>query len=89
MSDAPETTFITWPQPGSTGLAFSVQDRPPARRTKYTRSDLCITRAEAEKMVQSERERCAIVVDAAIEEGHIDGTREIARTIRAGKGWGE
>ena len=31
--------------------------------TQYTRSDLCITRAEADAMVLAERERCAGIVD--------------------------
>ena len=36
----PERTWIDWPQPNATGLAFSCQARPPALRTEYVRADL-------------------------------------------------
>lgn len=42
-TEAPERVFITWPNPNSTGLAFSVQARPPAKRTEYIRADLART----------------------------------------------
>ena len=38
-------------------------DRIEAPRVEYTRSDLCITRAEADAMVLAERERCARIAD--------------------------
>lgn len=44
--------------------------------TQYTRSDLCITRAEADAMVAAERERCARVADDEF------GGRMIAAKIR-------
>lgn len=36
---SPERIFVTWPSPNSTGLAFSIQARPPAKRTEYIRAD--------------------------------------------------
>jgi hypothetical protein len=41
MTDAPERTWVTWPNLNGTGLAFSCQARPPAKRTEYVRADLC------------------------------------------------
>ena len=38
--EKPERTWIDWPQPNATGLAFSCQARPPALRTEYVRADL-------------------------------------------------
>jgi hypothetical protein len=40
LTDAPETIWVTWPQPNATGLAFTAQARLPARRTGYTRTDI-------------------------------------------------
>ena len=47
MIDKPERTWIDWPQPNATGLAFSCQARPPALRTEYVRSDLAAERIHA------------------------------------------
>lgn len=36
MKNSPKTTFVTWPNKDSAGLAFSVQSSPPCNRTEYT-----------------------------------------------------
>lgn len=58
-NEKPERTWIDWPQPNATGLAFSCQARPPALRTEYVRADLvdeAIARIEAlEAALQKQR----------------------------------
>jgi hypothetical protein len=46
MTDAPESIWVTWPQPNATGLAFTAQARLPARRTSYTRTDISQARID-------------------------------------------
>ena len=56
-TEAPERIWVTWPQPNSTGLAFSCQARPPARRTEYTHADLCDAQAARIAELEAEREK--------------------------------
>jgi hypothetical protein len=61
MSDAPEKVWVSVECDDDGGyLELMPEDAAsPDFDTEYTRSDLCITRAEADAMVAAERERCA------------------------------
>lgn len=61
MSEAPKKLWVEWPKANHLDVAY---DEPPVSehdmaQSAYTRSDLCITSAEADAMVAAERERCA------------------------------
>ena len=61
MSEAPKKLWVEWPKANHLDVAY---DEPPVSehdmaQSAYTRSDLCITRAEADAMVAAERERAA------------------------------
>ena len=59
MSDAPEKIWATEDSANFGEDRFHTAHGPMKGLTEYTRSDLCITRAEADAMVAAERERCA------------------------------
>lgn len=43
----PSHIWVDWPQPKGTGLAFSCQARPPARRTEYILASIELVRIAA------------------------------------------
>ena len=75
MSEAPKKLWVEWPKANHLDVAY---DEPPVSehdvaQSAYTRSDLCITRAEADAMVAAERQKWEKLAASQYEAGHKAG----------------
>ena len=88
MSEAPKKLWVEWPKANHLDVAY---DEPPVSehdvaQSAYTRSDLCITRAEADAMVAAERQKWEKLAASQYEAGHKAGWNAVIRAATEGDG---
>ena len=88
MSDAPEKVWVSVECDDDGGyLELMPEDAAsPDFDTEYTRSDLCITRAEAAAMVAAERQKWEKLAASQYEAGHKAGWNAVIRAATEGDG---